>query len=305
MLNRGKNSDYAIARSGIDVTLNELIALRHKVTQRQIEYKGASQESMIGSHHTKIRGRGIEFDATREYQPGDDIRRMAWRVTARSLKPHIKIYHEEKERPVWLGVDLSPSLYFGTRTMFKSVASITTAAHLGWLHLQKRNRVGASMVTPNNTFSFRPLAREREFLKILKTLAELSVRQGDFTEPNCLQQLLLTLQKQTSGGHLIYIISDFFQFDESNQKIILHLAQKAHVHCIFVYDPFEAEPPPPYQYLLTDGQKTATFDMNSPQHRIHYQQQFKIKLQRLVSFMHQHAMPFETLCTTQKKGKSK
>ena len=87
-----------------------------------------------------IRGRGIEFDATREYQAGDDIRSMAWRVTARSLKPHIKVYREEKERPVWLAVDLSPSLYFGTRRMFKSVQSIMQAALLGWSCLQKREK---------------------------------------------------------------------------------------------------------------------------------------------------------------------
>lgn len=287
--------------SGIDVTLEELIALRRKVIYNPVHIKKGSREVFSVQSVAKIRGRGIEFDAPREYQPGDDIRRMAWRVTARSLKPHVKIYHEERERPVWLAVDLSPSLYFGTRCMFKSVSSIKQAAFLGWSHLHKHERIGAFIATPHKTLVYTPKAREREFLSILKSLADCSANQPAFTENNCLHHLLLTIQQQIRSGNLIFILSDFLQFDARNKKLILHFAQYAQVNLIFVYDPFEAVSPPAYQYVLTDGQKRALFNTSEGQTRDQYQQQFQDKLNDLIDFSRKYSLPLQVLRTDQEQ----
>lgn len=295
------NKNVNNASSGIEVRLEELIALRKQVIYHPIHLKKKSRELFIGQSVAKIRGRGIEFDTTREYQAGDDIRRMAWRVTARSLKPHVKIYHEEKERPVWLAVDLSPSLYFGTRRMFKSVCSIKQAAFLGWSHLHKRERIGAFIATPDKTLVYTPKAREREFLLILKSLAECSAQQPAFTENNCLHHLLLTMQQQIRSGNLIFILSDFLQFDAGNKKLILHFAQQAQVNLIFVYDPFEAMPPPAYQYILTDGQQRALFNTDTRQIRDYYQQQFKDKLNDLIDFSRTHNIRLHVLRTDEEQ----
>jgi uncharacterized protein (DUF58 family) len=286
--------------SGIDITLEELIALRNKVIHSPIHIK-KSCELFSGQNMAKIRGRGIEFAATREYQPGDDIRRMAWRVTARSLKPHVKVYHEERERPVWLAVDLSPSMYFGTRCRFKSVSSIKQAAFLGWSHLHKRERIGALIASPHNMLVYRPEAREREFLSILKSLSACSTIQPAFTEKNCLNHLLVTIQQQVRPGNLLFILSDFLEFDARNKKLILHFAQRVQVKLIFVYDPFEAEPPPAYQYVLTDGQKTALFNTENTQARDHYQQQFQQKFHELRDFSRKNNLILEVLRTDQEQ----
>lgn len=287
--------------SGIDISLEELIALRSKVVHNPIHVKKRVSGLFYGQHIAKTRGRGIEFDTTREYQPGDDIRRMAWRVTARSLKPHIKVYHEERERPVWLGVDLSPSLYFGTRCMFKSIASIKQAAFLGWSYLQKCERIGAVIASPGKTLVYRPQAREREFLLILKSLSQCSNTPPAFTQHNCLHQLLVTLEQQVRTGHLVYILSDFLEFDNRNKKLMLYIAQRAQIKLIFVYDPFEADPPPAYQYLLTDGQKIALFDMDKAQNRNQYQQQFQDKLNDLIDFSRKHSINLQILRTNQEE----
>lgn len=285
--------------SGIQVTLDELIALRSQVMHQSLNVKKSSSELFSGQHIAKIRGKGIEFDTTREYQPGDDIRRMAWRVTARSLKPHIKVYHEERERPVWLALDLSPSLYFGTRCSFKSVTNIKQAAYLGWSYLHKRERIGAVIANPNKTLIYKPQIREREFLTILKSLAEYSALQSSFTEENCLHNLLLTLQQQIRFGNLLFILSDFFHFDERNKKLILHLSQRAQVKLIFVYDPLEAVPPPAYRYVVTDGQRTALFNMNNKNARQHYQKQFQGKVNELIDFTRKHSISLQMICTDQ------
>jgi uncharacterized protein (DUF58 family) len=289
------STEYA-AGSGTAVTLRELIDLRKQALQQpHINIK--KRLSLPGQKLTNIRGRGIEFDTTREYQPGDDIRSMAWRVTARSLKPHIKVYREEKERPVWLAVDLSPSLYFGTRCMFKSAKSILQAALTGWLSLLMRERIGAIISSEQKPLVFQPQSGEKYFLAILNSLADASRLQPAFNTQNHLHHLLLALQQPVRSGNLIYIYSDFLQFDSDTEKLILYLAQRSQVILNFVYDPFEAVPPPPYQYMLTNGQQKMLFDMLDAKNRESYQQLFQMKIQQLKEFARKHQIALHLYCT--------
>lgn len=300
MWNKRINKEIEKVSSGIEVTLKELIDLRCNVMRHPM-HSVNKWPKLPGQRFTRIRGHGIEFDATREYQAGDDIRSMAWRVTARSLKPHIKMHHEEKERPVWLAVDLSPSLYFGTRCMFKSVSSIKRAAFLGWSYLLERERIGAMIATNHKMLVYRPQSYERNFLSILNALSECSNMHPVFNENNYLYNLLLTLQQQIRSDNLIFILSDFFKFDVEMQKLILHVAQRAQVVLIFIYDPFEAEPPPPYQYVLTNGQQRALFNMNNATNRLQYQQQFQIKQNNLIDFSRKYHIALQILRTDQKQ----
>ncbi|MHB1948289.1 MAG: DUF58 domain-containing protein [Gammaproteobacteria bacterium] len=281
--------------SGTEVTLQELIALRNVALHQPLSNN--KRLTLPGVKLTNIRGRGIEFDATREYQAGDDIRSMAWRVTARSLKPHIKVYREEKERPVWLAVDLSPSLYFGTRCMFKSIKSIMQASLTGWSSLLKHERIGAIISSDQKPLVFQPQSGEKYYLAILHALAESSRLQPVFNNANYLRQLLLALQQQIRTGNIIYIYSDFFHFDTDIEKLILHLAQRTQVILNFIYDPFEAIPPPPYQYLLTNGQQNLLFNMQDRKNREDYRQLFQMKVKQLQDFTRKHQMILRMYCT--------
>lgn len=298
MWNKQLSEKNSPVSSGIDVTLQDLIALRPHVFKKAIaeKYKWLK---LPGQKLMQVRGRGIEFDATREYQAGDDIRSMAWRVTARSLKPHIKVYREERERPVWLVVDLSPSLYFGTRKMFKSVCSIKRAAYLGWSHMLNRERIGAMIATPKAVEVHKPHTCEANFLSILHSLAKASASVPTFTDKNCLKELLISAQQQVRSGNLIFILSDYYQFDAEVEKLILHLAQRTQVVMTFVYDPFEAEAPPPHQYILTNGQQKMAFNMNDASARLQYQQQFQQKQQQLIDFSRKHHIALQLLRTDQ------
>jgi uncharacterized protein (DUF58 family) len=291
------NSSHA-TNSGINVSVQELITLRNDAFHVPLS-KVNKWLTQTGQNLTHMRGRGVEFDTTREYQAGDDIRSMAWRVTARSLKPHVKMYHEEKERPIWLALDLSPSLYFGTRCMFKSVSLIKQAARLGWSYLLERERVGALIGSEGNIQIFQPQANERHFLMILQSLATVSRLQPAFSQDNYLQQLLFTLQHKVRSGNLVYLLSDFLQFSDESQKIIAHLAQRAQVILSFVYDPFEAEPPPPNDYVITDGQQRVLFNMTNKQNRHEYREQFAAKKKLIEAFSRKHNIGLKLLCTDQ------
>jgi uncharacterized protein (DUF58 family) len=288
--------DHTNEFSGTEVTLQTLIDLRH-IALHQLPARLKNRLAISGIKLSTIRGRGIEFDSTREYQAGDDIRNMAWRVTARSLKPHIKVYREEKERHVWLGVDLSPSLYFGTRRMFKSVKSIMQATIAGWSALQKHERVGAVIGTEQKPHLFLPQASENNYLAILNSLAEYSRMQPLFDDKHYLKNLLLSLQQHVRSGNIIYLFSDFYEFNAETEKLILYLAQRAHIILNFIYDPFEALPPPPHQYLLTNGQHKMLFNMHDAKNRDAYRLQFQKKLNQLMDFARKHQLSLNLYCT--------
>lgn len=281
---------------GTAITLQELIAL-HKDALFAPRIRQHKRLTLAGPKPTLIRGRGIEFDATREYQAGDDIRHMAWRITARSLKPHIKVYREEKERREWLAVDLSPSLYFGTRCQFKSVKSILQAALTGWRALQHRERIGAVLSGEAEPLLFVPKASETHFLSILNALATASKARPDFTQQPCLANLLFTLQQQVRSGSLVHLYSDFLTFDVNMEKSLIALANRAQINLNLIYDPFEATPPPPHAYFLTNGKEKMLFNMNDAENRREYQQLFQAKIARLTKLSYTHHFSLTLYCT--------
>lgn len=109
------------AEPGIRVTLAELIEMRHRVREVQLFASPSQRSPLAGLHHSKLRGRGVDFDQVRVYQAGDDVRTIDWRVTARTQEPHTKMFHEERERPIFILAEQSRRLFFGSGLLFKSV----------------------------------------------------------------------------------------------------------------------------------------------------------------------------------------
>lgn len=132
--------------NGVIAELNELIDLRRYV--QSIYYRPQGKAIRSGSHLSKLRGRGMDFAEVRNYQAGDEIRHMEWRVTARTGRPHVKIYQEERERPVVILTDFNPSMIFGTRIAFKSVIAARLTALLAWTVIKEGDRVGGVFFQP-------------------------------------------------------------------------------------------------------------------------------------------------------------
>lgn len=127
--------------SPVYLTLSELVGLQSQVKARKTTStyrRGVG----VGNHKMVFRGRGMDFSEARNYQAGDEIRHMEWRVTARTGKPHVKVYEEERERPLVLLVDYSPSMFFGTHVAFKSHTATRLAALFTWYAEATGDRVG-------------------------------------------------------------------------------------------------------------------------------------------------------------------
>ena len=106
---------------GALISTDNLVAIRHLAKLLPIHKQKKVLNEMAGVHTSNLRGRGVDFSEVRSYQAGDDIRAMDWRVTARTQKPHIKVFREERERPIMVVCDLRSSMFFGTQHAFKSV----------------------------------------------------------------------------------------------------------------------------------------------------------------------------------------
>ncbi|NKB46587.1 MAG: DUF58 domain-containing protein, partial [Legionellales bacterium] len=146
--------------TAITVSLTQLIQLRFAAQLIDLRAHKRVRSQLLGGHLSSLRGRGMEFDEVRAYQAGDDIRTMDWRVTARTNKPHIKLYHEERERPVLLLVDFRPAMFFGTRVTFKSVIAAKVAALLGWAAIANGDRLGGVVFSGKDHVELRPRTRQ-------------------------------------------------------------------------------------------------------------------------------------------------
>ena len=127
---------------GIEISPAELILARPDRAITGFAPGGRVSTHMWGANRSVFHGRGMEYAESRAYQPGDDIRTIDWRLTARSNEVHTKLFHEERERPVYLLLDLRAMMQFGTKNRFKAHLAAEIAAMLAWVGIDGGDRVG-------------------------------------------------------------------------------------------------------------------------------------------------------------------
>jgi len=230
-----------------------------------------------GGFLSAFRGRGMEFHESRLYQPGDDIRSIDWRVTARSGKTHTKVYQEERERPVLLWVDLQQSMFFGTRNCFKSVLASRLAALLAWSSVHHGDRVGGLIFSEQDHIELRPRRGKAATLHFIAQLVQHKawLREKLAIRNHTALQALKRLRQVARPGSLVVLISDFRFLDESCRNHLAHLSRHNDVVLLFTHDPLEQALPPSGYYRLTDGENELAFDSANNSSRQQYQQRFE------------------------------
>jgi len=156
-----------VPNPGITPTLAELVALRAAALGRRPPKRGRHGTS--GQALSPMRGRGMEYAESREYAQGDDARHIDWRLTARSGKPHTKLFQAERERLTLIVADTAPSLYFGTRTRFKSVQAARAGAVAAWIAVRDGDRIAALRGSTKEA-PVPPAAGPRGALRVLDAL---------------------------------------------------------------------------------------------------------------------------------------
>ncbi len=272
---------------GVSVALASLIALREEARRLDIAPRGKVLATRSGGHLSRFRGRGMEFDESRVYQAGDDVRNMDWRVTARAGAPHVKLFREERERPVWLLVDLGPSMRFGTRVAFKSVVAARAAALLGWAAADRSDRVGGLVFDETRHFEQRPAARTRGLLPFLRALAQRPVDGGREGHQG-VAQAAARLVRLVRPGSLVFLVSDFVGVDSGNAAWLAQLGAGNELVLVQVRDPLEEIAPPPGRYPVTDGRRQGLLDTTGTALRMGWQRRFAEHTEQLQDLARMH-----------------
>ena len=226
---------------GTRVTLAELIDIRHRVREVPLFSTPHRRSPLVGLHHSKLRGRGIDFDQVRIYQPGDDVRTIDWRVTARTQEPHTKLFHEERERPIYLLIEQSQQLFFGSGLQFKSVLAAQVASLVGWAALAHNDRVGGLVFGHGEHHEIKPRRSKQSLLQLLDRLvrANRQLESQQIMDSDAFGLALRRAREVLRPGSLAVIVCDERTLSESAEQQLSLLGRHVDLLLITVFDPLD------------------------------------------------------------------
>lgn len=229
---------------GVYITPEEIAQITREIPRKMNLSSAAKNASKkLGYHITRLRGRGMSFAESRAYQPGDEIRHIDWRVTARTGEVYTKTFEEERDRPVFTLVDQTSSMFIGTKRCFKAYLAAELALSFSWLACRNQDPFGGMFIGAEPTRT-RLRSGRKHWAHYCEHLLDTN-QSWDLTQDNTQMnwaETFRTMQQEIRPGSLIVIISDFFNHDIDPQDLF-QLRAHSDVICIGVQDPIEIKPP--------------------------------------------------------------
>lgn len=265
--------------NGTRVALDELIALSALAHGASLARRRTAA-LRSGTSSSRWRGRGVDFRESRIYQAGDEIRHMDWRVTARSGKPHTKLFEEEREQGLLLALDLNPGMRFGTRVRFKSVQASRAAALLAWMAAAAGDRVGALGFGGGIDGEVKPAGGRRGVLQVLRALRDWDAG-ADTSIQSPLSRALVRVRRLLRPGMRLVLLSDGFSTDADAALLLPQLAARHEITIVVLRDVLEVAPPPPGRYALHLGAARRVLDFADERVRGSWTERFSDSRARL------------------------
>ncbi len=288
-------------------SLAHLVRMAHQASGFSFLPRQPLHSLLAGRHAAKVRGRGLNFEEIRAYLPGDDIRSIDWKVTARTREPHIRVYTEERERPAYLVVDQRLAMFFGSRVRMKSLVAAETAALGAWRILSMGDRAGAVVFNDTEITEVRPHRSRQNVMRILQAVvdknhalkADLEVE----SDPAMFIQALEHVRRRVGHDALIAVISDFDGLDEQGREILLELRQHNDVICILIHDPSAIELPASNDYVITDGELQVELKLADKRVRRRIHEAAKGRIAGVMDTLHEISIPVLPLNTVEDVAK--
>ncbi len=284
---------------GAYVTLDQLLALRFLPAPVQLRSKNARIVGhRAGSKLSTLKGRGVDLAEVRAYQPGDDIRSIDWRVTARMNKPHTKIFREERERPTLIVVDQTQNMFFGSKVRLKSVAVADFATRIAWQTLAASDRVGGLVVGNEEARLHKPYRTTKAVARLLNDIADLNQSLSRETNSEItLHDAMLRVRRLARSNYRVFVISDFAGSLDGWADHLQQLAKHNQVTAVHVFDPMELELPASDHYLVTDGSERLQFYTGDQSLRSRYREQFEKRAALLTQACQHDSMRYLSMST--------
>ena len=226
----------------VTVSLEELVMAKADARGFSLLPRQPVGSLLAGRHASRLRGRGLSFEELRHYHAGDDVRTMDWKATARMKTPYVRVYNEERERPVLLLVDQRPSMFFGSQRMMKSVAAAELAALGAWRALQVGDRVGGLVFNAHELSELRPHRSQSRVLQLFHEIVRMNhgltrdATDGSVSLNDALHRAL----QVAKHDHLVVLISDLNDADDQTKQLATRLAAHNDMLVAAVYDPLGA-----------------------------------------------------------------
>ncbi len=287
--------------TGVYTDLQSLIRLKHQGQGFSFLPRQPIHSLLAGQKASRLRGRGLNFEEIRNYLPGDDIRNIDWKVTARMREPHTRVYTEERDRPVLLVVDQRLNMFFGSQRAMKSVTAAETAALGAWRVVGVGDRVGAIVFNDAETVEVRPHRSTRTVMRILSVIvAQNGALRSDSSEvsrPERLNEVLERACRLVKHDALVCIISDFNGADAGTKRLITRLGRHNDILAGLVYDPLEAQLPDLGPLVVGDGELQVEVDSGDAKLRGRFADVFSERLAEIRQFLLKREIPVLPLHT--------
>ena len=208
----------------VHADLHELVKLRAVASGFTFLPRQPVHSVLAGKHQSRLRGRGMTFEELRGYHVGDDVRHIDWKATARLRKPQVRVYNEERERPVLLVVDQRLSMFFGSRERTKSVTACEMAAIAAWRVLDQHDRIGAVIFNDTDLSFVRPMRSVDAVMRLLATMIEynhkLEPTRAPVDGPSMLDGALERTARVATHDYLVCVISDFLESGPETRRFL-------------------------------------------------------------------------------------
>jgi len=251
------------AAPGVYVTLDELSGLRRAAQGTSFLPRQAVASALAGRHRSRIRGRGLSFEELRRYRKGDDIRTIDWKASARTGHVHVRVYNEERERPVLLVVDQSASMFFGSVRAMKSATAARLAAMSAWRVLAVKDRVAMLIFDDQDQHAFAPVSTERGVNRMLEQLVLANGRlSAQAKGEGGLEKALRRAHALISHDALVVVISDFQDLNDPCTSLLQRIRRRNDLILSPIMDPLD-EKLPEGSLALSDGELQIRADIDA------------------------------------------
>jgi uncharacterized protein (DUF58 family) len=279
---------------GAYANLDDLVRVRFRARDFSFMPRQPVTSILSGRYASRLRGRGLNFEELRRYLPGDDVRTIDWRVTARTRQPHVRVYTEEKDRSVLLLVDQRSNMFFGSRDRMKSVTAAELAALGAWRALDVGDRVGAVVFNDTEVIDIQPQRSQQAVMSILGKVVQMNqrLRVGAGIEPNpdMLNEALRKAVRLAPHDVLVVIVSDFFGVDADTERLSANLAAHNDVLGLLVHDPLRLDPQG-HSISVTDGIRQMQMDLANKNVREKLAEDYRLEQERITHFLKKLSAP--------------
>jgi uncharacterized protein (DUF58 family) len=286
----------------VRVTLGHLRSLEGRARGLTFLPRQPARSVLNGRHASRLRGRGLNFEELRDYLPGDDVRAIDWKVTARTGRPHVRVMTEERDRPALIVVDQRMSMFFGSRLNMKSVTAAEAAALAAFRILDQGDRVGGIVFGDERIAEIRPQRTRAALDRFLAALADangLLRAEAPAVTPISLTRVLRSVARIAPRNHLIIVLSDFDVADAETERLVAGLARRNDLVLGLVSDPFAQDLPKGLKLIVSDGRLQAEIDAGDSTTHRHLSEMASGRLAAILDWQRRFGVPVLPLSTAE------